>query len=190
MKDKFINKYMRLAKLMGEDQNPCYSRQIGCIIVDPETNSISGTGYNGPPPETPHCDSEEYLREFFWPQLVGDERSLLGSDREKFIHQRAGCKICPRKLVGAKSGERSDLCSCGHAERHAITNAAKKLVGHHMFLWAHCGCCLQCTDAIIHAKISTVHHLIGSSYHQQAEWLFKKAGVIVQKYPEERFLCQ
>jgi deoxycytidylate deaminase len=49
---KFVVKYMRLAKLVGEDQNPCYSRQIGTVLVkvyDDGSSRIIATGYNGPP---------------------------------------------------------------------------------------------------------------------------------------------
>lgn len=61
MKDKFTHKYMRLAKQFGEDSNPCLSRHIGVVIVDPVDNNVAGIGYNGPPPGTPHCDTREYL---------------------------------------------------------------------------------------------------------------------------------
>jgi deoxycytidylate deaminase len=48
MNDKFVGKYMRLAKQIGEDKNPCHSRKIGVVVVDPVSNKILGTGYNGP----------------------------------------------------------------------------------------------------------------------------------------------
>ena len=71
--DKFIHKYMHLAKNFGEDSNPCYSRKIGVIIVEPKINKIVATGYNGPPRGTPHCDSKKHLHIIVWPQLTETE---------------------------------------------------------------------------------------------------------------------
>ena len=65
MKDKFVRKYMKLAKVMADDQNPCFSRRVGAVVVDPLTNGIVGAGYNGPPENTPHCNDIEFLKYFF-----------------------------------------------------------------------------------------------------------------------------
>lgn len=199
---KFIKKYMRLAAHIGQDQNPCYSRQIGVVIVDPVLNRIVGTGYNGPPPGTPHTDTEEYLREFFWPQLTDSEKESIGlmyepgsGDhapyldyfKERFIKQYSGCRTCPRRLVNAGSGERTELCSCGHAERHAITNAACPLNGAYMFAWCPAPC-LQCTDAIIHAGIKKVYCLIGH-YHKPTSWLMKRGNVELIQHHEDYYLA-
>jgi deoxycytidylate deaminase len=231
MKDKFIKKYMRIAKFIGEDQNPCHSRKIGAIIVDPIANRILGTGYNGPPPGTPHPTTLEYLRDYFWPQLTDDEKISLqsslggvsdiqvtcnhdfgpitkrclkcsisdcdlalfqagkiGTVKEEFLRQYVGKEICPRRIINAGPGQRTELCSCGHAERHAITNAACPLQGMVIFCW--CGVpCLQCTDAIIQAGIKEVHCVIQPDYHTKSRWLFEKANVTISEYPEKELLC-
>ena len=212
MKLKFIKKYMRIAKLIGEDNNPCHSRHIGVVIVSPVSNRILGTGYNGPPPGTPHPETAEYLRDYFWPQLLEPEKQSLrlellstlelqtcsfddyksGADaddhlRDLFVARYTGIKTCPRRLVGAKSGQRNELCSCGHAERHAITNAAQCLQGAEMFCWC-CVPCLQCTDAIIQAGIRVVHCLDETDYHTQSRWLFVRAGVEVRQYDPKELL--
>ena len=203
MKDKFVKKYMRMAKQFGQDSNPCYSRQIGVIVVNPLTNTVTGTGYNGPPPNTPHCDDEEYLRDFFWPQLTQEEKCQLTEKmlQEKYPGVRktysensmgevcnhfANCGVCPRRLINAGPGERSDLCSCQHAERNAITGSQANLYLNHMFCW--CGVpCIQCTGAIIKAGIKDVHCLIASDYHPVSRWLFRKADVKVVEYDESYF---
>ena len=77
MKDKFVRKYMKLAKVMADDQNPCFSRRVGAVVVDPLTNGIVGAGYNGPPENTPHCNDIEFLKYFFWPQLTRKEKTKL-----------------------------------------------------------------------------------------------------------------
>lgn len=203
MKEKFIGKYMRIAKLVGEDHNPCYSRKIGVVIVNPIQNRIVGTGYNGPPPGTPHCDSEEFLRDYFWPQLTIEEkesfrlelglskapRDIIDWDEtgERFAKKYDGCRTCPRRLIKAGPGQRSELCSCGHAERHAITNSCEPLSDCIMFAW--CGVpCLQCTDAIIQANIREVHCLVESDYQVMARWLFKKAGTLVIEHNSSEFV--
>ena len=77
LSDKFIKKYLRLAKFISEDQNPCYSRHVGAVIVDPVINKVVGTGYNGPPKDVPHCDSSEHLKNVVWPQLTQTEIDLI-----------------------------------------------------------------------------------------------------------------
>ena len=77
MKDKFIRKYMRIAKEIGDYENPCYSRKIGSVIVNPKTNNIIGLGYNGPPKNVPHCDSEWHLKNIVWPNISLKEKEDL-----------------------------------------------------------------------------------------------------------------
>lgn len=193
---------MRLAKQVGEDNNPCPSRQIGVVIVDTHRNRIMGTGYNGPPAGTPHCDSYTFLNRFFWPQLTFEEkesiRLMFGVDpsdrdidhtktRHKFSEKYDGCGSCPRRLIKAKSGERSELCSCQHAERNAITNACQDLTGCEMFCW--CGVpCIQCTGSIINARISVVHCLVAPDYHPQARYLFETADIDLREYDDQQLL--
>jgi deoxycytidylate deaminase len=196
MKDKFINKFMRLAKEVGTYENPCYSRKIGAVIVN-DRNRILGTGYNGPAAETPHTDEYKYLQDFFWPQLTDEEKShiqdlmdMIGAYekdlRREFCKKYEGCGICPRRLVEASSGQRTELCSCGHVERHAITNAVYDIHDCFMFCW--CGIpCIQCSDAIIQAGITEVHCLEDSDYHSVSKWLLRWGGVQIFEYPKERF---
>lgn len=209
MKLKHIYKYMRLAETLGTDTNPCYSRQIGVVIVKetPNSSRIVGTGYNGPAPGTPHTDEHDYLVNFLWPKLTpGDKESLrleLGISsttlestrgslttletslddvvRDAFANKYAGCKTCPRRLVGAKSGERNDLCTCGHAERHAITNAACDLSGCSMFIGTDVGPCVQCADSIVQAGITHVYWWKGQPYEKGAMWLMDRGKVTYQE---------
>ena len=74
MKEKFVGKYMRLARQIAIDRNPCFSREVGVIVVDPSTNGIVGAGYNGPPEGSPHCNEVSFLQNFFWPQLTKEEK--------------------------------------------------------------------------------------------------------------------
>lgn len=179
---KFIEKYMSIARTVGTVYNPCFSRQIGVIITDPNCRRIIGTGYNGPPRDTPHCDDERYLKGYFWPQLTEEEKEKFfpGLDAESFSKQYHGCKQCPRRLVNAGPGERSLLCSCEHGERNAIYNSGgESLENCVMFCW--CGLpCIDCTKAIINSGITSVYCLYQRPmYHPQSMFLFEEKGVEV-----------
>lgn len=203
--DKFVGKYMRLAKLVGEDKNPCYSRKIGVVVVrayDDGSGRVLGSGYNGPPRKTPHCDEPEYLRDVFWPQLtmLEKEKALKAteiadcwdkSDSEQcqmVCDKFGGSKTCPRKIIGAASGTRLELCSCVHAETNAIVNSSDDLHGCVMFCW--CGVpCVECTKLIINSGIKQVFVIDwGADYSHGSRWLFHKAGIPIVEHPPEYYL--
>ena len=174
MSTKFIKKYMRLAKFIGEDQPVCFSRHIGAVITNAEGTRVLGCGYNGPPRGVPHCDTSEFLKNYFMPRL----------DECDFI---AKCKgICPRRLIKANSGERMDLCPAQHAETNAIINAACDLTGAHLFCWCPVPC-VNCSGAIIQAGIAAVHCL-ETIYDDRSLWLLEKGGVTLHQYTED-ILC-
>lgn len=93
-----------------------------------------------------------------------------------------GCKMCPRKMLGSKSGENSDWCSCAHSEANSITNAKCSLEGGFLF----CSCenlsCTYCTGLIINAGIKEVHFVAGPEYHAGCVKLYMRAGIKVYTY--------
>jgi len=192
--EKFIKKYLRLAKHIGEDENPCYSRQIGAVIVNPITNKVKATGYNGSAAKTPHADAPEYLRDVVWTQLTEQEKKNAEEKTtiydnfgiEEFVDAFGNSKMCPRKVIGAKSGERMELCPAVHAEVNAIINASEDLHGCWMFCW--CGVpCWECSKVIINAGIKKVI-CIGKEpidYSPHSRWLFKQANVELEIRNEE-----
>ena len=210
LSEKFVKKYMRMAKQVGEDQNPCYSRQLGVVLVKvyPDGDSrVVATGYNGPPKHTPHCDSRDYLEDIFWTQLTREERTKacnyfeIGLDgweairRDSFLKKATGCRTCPRKIIGAKSGERTELCSCEHAERNAIYNATEDLHG----CWAFCWCgvaCWDCTKALINNGIKRCFFIEDASYARNggtdysfgSRWLFQRACVEIVLHKPDFYL--
>lgn len=205
LSERWIKKYMRMAKHFGEDDNRCHSRKIGVVIVDPRHNQLVSTGLNGPPRKVPPCDSWQYLEDIFWPQLTKEERETACQnvdiectgftelDCYEFAKNAAGCGKCPRKLVGAKSGERLELCSCEHGEKNAIYNASVPLVGS----WMFCACgvpCWDCSKAIINAGVVRVYAVDDPSYANQGKdysfgsrWLLKQAGVELIVKPVEYY---
>lgn len=190
---KFVKKYMRLAKQVGEDLNPCHSRKIGVVLVHPTENKILGTGYNGPPRNTPHCDSREYLENYFWPQLTELDHTRLrqflspiADLKQSLVDKYTDSGTCPRKIIGCKSGERLELCSCQHAERNAIYNSSSSLLG----AWAFCWCSLPCQDcagALINVRVARVYCLAGPDYSPNSRKLFEAAGVEVYQFEEDYF---
>ena len=163
---------MSLAKVMANDQNPCLSRKVGVVVVDPSTNGIVGAGYNGPPENTPHCNDVEFLRNFFWPQLTLEENIYLKALNLDTPEKIAQCNKCPRNILGYSSGKRSELCSCQHAERNALNKLPIPAKGLAMFCW--CGVpCIQCAGSIINAGIQEVHCIKEKDYHVSSRWLFE-----------------
>ena len=180
---------MKLAKVMATDQNPCLSRKVGVVVVDPSTNGIVGAGYNGPPENTPHCNDIEFLRKFFWPQLTSYEKEqiyshILTGNQDPLSYTEnavspdtacillSNCNQCPRNILGYSSGKRAELCSCQHAERNALNKLPIPAKGLIMLCW--CGVpCIQCAGSIINAGIQEVHCIKEKDYHISSRWLFE-----------------
>lgn len=204
---EFQSAYMGLAKHVATMKNSCYSRQIGTVIVDPTINKVSSIGWNGPPRKFPKPDSREYLRDYFWPQLSEKEQELVcekvaKTERELGLHksnikadpysrkepisinstffsERAlGCKTCPRRLVNAGPGERSELCPCVHSELNAILNAGCSLKGHSLFCYSNVGPCQTCASAMCQVQLAEVYFLCGmGDYHLKSIDMLTRCGV-------------
>ncbi len=194
-----IRRYMRLAKQVGEDNNPCYSRHIGSVIVNPLIHKVVGTGYNGPARDTPHCVERVYLEEIFWPQLNPGEKEILHKkvyegdvvikeDQQfcsDFLDKYTGCKTCPRRLIDAKSGEKLEKCSCCHSETNAIVNASDILYGCYIFCWCPVPC-WECSKLIINSGIKRVYCLkVEKDYSFGSRWLLRKGGVEIIEHDEQ-----
>lgn len=171
LSEKFIKKYMGMAKFIAEDQPVCYSRHIGGVLVDPIRNIPLSTGYNGPPKNTPHCDSEEYLREIFWPQLSNEDKQKAADyifdfdtdakyiSAEIFASHAKNCGVCPRKLINAGAGEKSNLCSCIHCEENVILNSTESNIsGSYLFMYSDVGPCFDCSKRIVQKGISRIYY--------------------------------
>lgn len=185
---KFQDKYVNLAKAVARENDACYSRQLGVVIVDKD-HKVRGIGYNGPPRGTPHTDSAEYLGGYFWNSLKDNDKLSLfltfnaegEALKRNFIDAYEGKKVCPRKILGCKSGERPLLCSCVHAESNAIANS-ENVVGCAMYCATPIPC-LTCTGIIINAGIKEIF-CTDERYHTQSQWLFEQAGVKLVTYSE------
>ena len=187
LETKETKKWLRLARAVKEVENPCYSRQIGVVIVDPDTNSLVSSGHNGPPQGCPKNDDPDYLRTVVWPQLTTEERAELPLFTEdQFVDRYANCKTCPRKPIGAPSGTRLELCTCIHGEVDAITRANRSVAGCYMLCYSGVPC-IECTKVIINAGIDTVVGIDGKMDYSpySSRWLFEKSKVRLVLVPEE-----
>lgn len=185
---KWIKKYLKLAKTLGDDNDSCYSRKIGSVLVS-QDNLILGLGFNGPSRKTPHTDTAEYLRHL-WTLLEQNDikklKEMSIENVDKFIEKYEGCKICPRKILEIPSGQRLDLCGCVHSEHNAILSASVNGVStkNSVLYAACCVPCITCSMAIVQARISKVvcyDNFDKPLYSPGSPWLLEKAGVQVVK---------
>jgi len=176
---------MRHALFIAKENRACHSRQIGSVICDEDCKILS-VGYNGPPKNTPHTDTIEYYWGYLQPILSDEE------DEKFWVTQTCNryetgelCGKCPRKVLGYKSGQRSEICSCLHSEANCITNAPGSVKNGFLF----CSCpdlsCINCTSTIIQVGIKEVHFMDGGEYHKGALWLYEKANIPVFRHKEE-----
>jgi len=141
--DKDLRKFMALAKAVEDVENPCLSRSIGTVIVDPVYGHVVSTGHNGPPDGNPRCDEHWYLNNVVWPQLTGEEKRTalslsydeLATNEDdylcrRFVHKYENCGTCPRRIVNAPSGVRLELCSClSYESRVYLANGRLAKIG-------------------------------------------------------------
>lgn len=192
-----IKYYMRFAKGVEASENPCYSRALGSVVVDPRNADLVSIGHNGPPDGVPLCDDEHYLGNVVWPQLTSEEKVVAlgkvdGDDeslRARFLMKYAKCKTCPRKIIGAESGKRLELCSCSHSEHDACVKAHRDITG--FWLLAYMGVpCIECCKTIVNSGIKTVVCIdTGKPDYSphSSRWLLRKANVNLYQEKEEYF---
>lgn len=185
--EKWITKYLKLAKTLADDNAACHSRKIGVILVS-EHNRIISAGYNGAASGVPHPDSEEYLEHLFVDLLDDVDRSYISGlykikTVKDFLAKFGNQKLCPRRILGCKSGDRLELCPCAHAERNALSGASQQGVStNNSIMYCYCGVpCHECTIQIIQSGVKAVVCLKSekgeADYSKSSRWLFKKAGV-------------
>jgi deoxycytidylate deaminase len=196
MIDKWTRKYMKLAKTLADDNESCYSRKIGVILVTAGNSATCG-GWNGSIRKGEANDSFNRLFHIFKEVMTPEQKATAlakygVATATDFAAKHAGCQTCPRKLLDIPSGQGLDLCNCAHAERNALANANRAglvTLGSEMF----CACgvpCHDCAIQIIQAGVKRVVCLKTShpDYSPSSRYLFQEAGVgLVQVHPDEVF---
>jgi deoxycytidylate deaminase len=187
---------MKAARTLAEDNQSCYSRKIGVVLVD-EDNSVTCGGWNGTIRRGPANDSHVHLDHVYKDLLTADQREFaranLGvADAFAFAHKYADCKTCPRRLLQIPSGEGLELCNCAHAERNALANANRGgLVTTHGAMFCYCPLpCRPCAEQIIQAGIAAVICLKVDfpDYSISSRGLFREGGItVIEATHEEIF---
>jgi len=176
----------------------CLSRKIGAVIV--RDGAIVGTGYNGPPRGVPHCGvrhqydnklQEEYYNKkaCFCSDCSWDGKSFPIIISGNTITSAITSTICPRQILGYKSGEGLEWCIAGHAERNALINCAREGIstkGCSMYM--SCGIsCTPCLVEIINAGIVEIIVTKFSFYDLSGEYLVRNSSLIVKNFDGEVF---
>ena len=169
--------YHRVCETVASNSK-CLSRHIGAILV--QDKSIIGTGYCGPPRGVPHCGERYYIDSKLIEALV--EKGIDPDDVSNHT-------ICPRYVLGFKSGEGLEWCVSGHAERNTLINAARTGVstkGSTMFM--DCGIpCNPCLVEIINAGVEEVVVTKKSYYDLMSPYLISNSNLKVRVY---KHLCE
>lgn len=156
---------------VAASNSKCLSRQIGAILV--RDKRIVSIGYNGPPSGVAPC-SERWMHDGL----------LFEEFKKKGIKDFRNSNICPRKLLGYKSGEGLEWCVAGHGERNALINAAREGVctkGTTMYMT--CGIpCSPCLVEIINAGVSELVCTTYSYYDVSAKYLIEESKIKVRLY--------
>lgn len=162
--------FYNLASVAGSYAK-CHSRKIGAVLV--RGKSVVSTGYNGPPIGVPTCDKRWDLDVEF---------------REKYLSQflKAGHVegVCPRRVIGFKSGEGLDICPAGHAERNSLINAARlgvATLGTTMYMT----CAIPCTPCLVEIINAGVEEIVVSAakiYDSSAKYLLENSDLKVRLF--------
>lgn len=148
----------------------CHSRKIGAVLV--RDNSVISTGYNGPPRGIPNCDQrweiDKAFRAKYGPQADGKETK----------------GICPRRVIGFKSGEGLGICPAGHAERNALINAARLGINtKNTKLYMSCGVpCTPCAVEIINAGVEEIICTAVDWYDETTMYLLENSELKIRLY--------
>jgi len=132
-------------------KSQCLSRQLGALLV--QDKSIVATGYNGPPRGVPHCNTkarrEDIVEQFEQMDLYEEEIVDLLLSR---------LDVCPRRLMGYKSGLGLEWCMAAHAEKNCLINAARLGVRVQPSILYLSGPmpCKDCMIALINAGVTEV----------------------------------
>jgi len=161
--------FLNICHVVGS-RSKCLSRKIGAVLaVD---NVVVCTGYNGPPRGVPHC-AERYECDPILKKLIVE--GLEFQEHEK---------MCPRQLLGYKSGEGLHLCIAAHAERNCLIQAARlgiRTKGATLYLdtTIPCGDCLI---EIINAGVKEVVVVDLEYYDEKSKYLLQHSNLIVRGF--------
>ena len=163
---------------MVAQRSKCMSRQIGAVLV--RDNTIIGTGYNSPPRKVPTCGERYYLDTNLREAL---KQRDIDPDDVKYH------SICPRYVLGFKSGEGLEWCVAGHAEKNCLINSARiGICTKGSIMYMTCGIpCTPCLVSIINAGVTEIVVTEKSYYDVSASYLIQNSDLEVRIF---KHLCK
>jgi len=163
--------YYNVAKQVGRNSK-CLSRKIGSVLV--RDKSIISTGYNGPPRGISTCDKRWFEDSEFMTTYAKEYEAIDGSVEG----------ICPRRIIGFKSGEGLDICVAGHAERNSLINAAREGIStKHTTMYMTCGIpCTPCLVEIINAGVEEIVVTSFGFYDGSAGYLSQQSNIKIRLF--------
>ena len=148
----------------------CLSRKIGAVLV--RDKSIISTGYNGPPRGVSQCDMR-WVVDYQFKEKYKDRVDLNNVEG-----------MCPRYIIGFKSGEGLRICPAGHAERNTLINAGRHGIctkGSTLFMT----CCIPCSPCLVEIINAGVEEIVVASleiYDESAEYLLSQSNLKVRLF--------
>jgi len=152
-------------------KSSCLSRQIGSILV--KDNTIFATAYNGPPRGIHHCDSYQ-RRMWLYENIEGFKYEWVSDELD----------VCPRKLLGYKSGEGIGVCIAAHSERNLLNQCSRlgiKSEGSVIYMNAEVLPCKECFLEMIQCGIVGVVCLNATPYND-IRWLLEESNITVREF--------
>ena len=172
------DEYFFTACCSAASRSKCLSRRLGCVLVDPTTNIIISTGYNGPARGIPQCGPERMRKD----HVI---RHRLDCTEEPVVGTLADC---PRHRLGFSSSVHLDLCPSVHAERNTIYNAAN--VGTRtrgtVLYTSDIIPCSKCLSALIQAGIIGVVCSAIEHYDVLSRYVLENSEIKIRKYELSR----
>ena len=168
MNNNWDEYYIGIARAVAVNSK-CLSRRIGAVLV--KDKAVISTGYNGPPRGVPHCAGRYELDE-----------ALLELLRERGVTEFR-TDVCPRRTLGFRSGEATEICPASHAEANAIVQAARSGVstnGATLYLCGEVMPCRNCTAMMINAGIIECVVETMMPYDRTGLFLLKHSGLKIR----------
>ena len=187
MRDEY---FLNICKAVGAGSK-CLSRQIGAIIV--KNNSVISTGYNGPPKGITHCRDRLLRDDNLLERLrcigydIPEEEGTIWFRYNDGSVSDAILTECPRYLLGAKSGEMTDICPATHAEVNAIIQSPVNVGGCSIYMDCPVPCS-GCLKIIINAEIKEIVCTSLDFYDNMSKYLLNDSmNLTVRTYDGEYY---
>lgn len=170
--EKWDKYYLQLCDTVASNSK-CLSRRIGSILV--RDKSIISTGYNGPPRGIMTC-KERLLHD----NIIIKELEKRNIDRMEAYN----ANLCPRQIMGFKSGKGLEWCPAGHSERNCLINAARAgICTKGAIIYMACGIpCGDCYIELINAGIVEIVCTKLKYYDDKSKYLQQYSDIKVRVF--------